>query len=453
MDSNLLGRWDRKYLWHPFTRMATWLEEEPLIIERAAGHHLIDVQGRSYLDGGSSLWVNLHGHREPHLDRAVREQLDRVAHSTLLGLSCVPSIELARELVNHTYKPLSRVFYSDNGSTAVEVALKMAFQYWQIRRRPRKCRFIALKEAYHGDTLGSVSVGGIDLFHRLFQPLLFQVDRVPSPYWYRFGQGDNPRACRDHCLAELSRLLEQHHSEYAALIIEPLVQGAAGMIVQPDGYLSEVVRLCRKHQVLVIFDEVAVGFGRTGTLFAGEQEGVSPDLLALAKGISGGYLPLAATLVTEEIFDVFRRAEGERSTFFHGHSYTGNALACAVGLASLRLLCDTGLIDRIPAKAELLSRLLTDRVSHLPNCGQIRQKGLMVGIELVADRPSREPFAPEILIGNRVCRRIRDFGVLLRPLGHILILLPPLTIGDDELLQLVEATARGIEDVCSGAQP
>jgi len=437
---------DRQVLWHPFTRMAGWLDTDPLIIDRAEGHYLVDLQGRRYLDGVSSLWVNLFGHRRPEIDDAIRAQLDRVAHSTLLGLGCTPAVDLATRLVERTYDPLTRVFYSDNGSTAVEVALKMAYQYWQILGKKSKTGFLALAEAYHGDTLGSVSVGGIDLFHRIFHPLLFNVARVPTPYWYRMGDGNDPEGSRDICLEALKKTLEQNHESLAALIIEPQVQGAAGIIVQPEGYLKEVVRLCKAYDVLVIFDEVAVGFGRTGTLFAGEPEGVTPDLLALAKAISGGYLPLAATLATDAIFSAFRDCPHELGTFFHGHSYTGNALACAAGIASLDLFDSTNILAQLPGRAARLAELLEEHVAPLDHCGQIRQKGLMVGIELVEDRPTRRPYPAEDQVGVRVCQRVRDLGVMLRPLGPVLVLMPPLTLDDEELTLLVEATARGIRE-------
>jgi adenosylmethionine---8-amino-7-oxononanoate aminotransferase len=438
---------DQAVLWHPFTRMAGWLKGTPTVIERAEGHYLIDTEGRRYLDGISSLWVNLVGHQRPEIDEAIRAQLGKVAHTTLLGLSSVPAIELAERLVQVGYPNLGRVFFSDNGSTAVEIALKLSFQYWKIRGEPERRTFLALSDSYHGDTLGSVSLGGIDLFHRIFHPLLFHVKRAPSPYWYHWKTGDDPLGCRDACLNALAECLEHHHREIAAFVIEPLVQGAAGMIVQPDGYLREAVRLCRKYDVLVVFDEVAVGFGRTGTWFAGYQEGVSPDLLALAKGVTGGYLPLAATLTTEAVFSTFLDAPTDLSTFFHGHSYTGNPLACAAGIATLDLLSRDRIIEQVPARSARLARLLEDQISCLPHVGQIRQKGLMVGIELVADRSTRRQYSPDDPIGARVCQRIRDFGVMLRPLGSVIVLLPPLTLLDAEMDSLVEVTARGITEV------
>jgi adenosylmethionine-8-amino-7-oxononanoate aminotransferase len=435
---------DKRYLWHPFTQMADWVAGEPLVIERGEGNYLIDTDGRRYLDAVSSLWVNLHGHRHPHLDAAVRAQLDRIAHSTLLGLASVPAIELAERLVAVAPPGLGKVFYSDNGSTAVEVAVKMAYQYWAQRGRPQKKRFVALSNAYHGDTLGSVSVGGIDLFHRIFGGLLFDVLHVPSPYWYRCDEAPDPVSCRDLCLAALARTLETHGHEIAAFVLEPLVQGAAGMLVQPEGYLREAAALCHRHDVLLICDEVATGFGRTGTLFACAQEDVTPDFLCLAKGISGGYLPLAATLTTDEIYAAFLGAYGDRKTFFHGHSYTGNPLACAAGLASLEIFERERVLDALPAKIALLHDELAAHVAPRAHVGEIRQRGLMIGIELVADRATRAEYAYEAAIGARVCQRLRAEGYLLRPLGPVVVVMPPLSITADEIRGLTAALAGAI---------
>jgi len=424
---------DRRHLWHPFTPMRLWAEEEPLIIAAGEGNYLIDTAGRRYLDGVSSLWVNLHGHRCAALDDAVREQLGRIAHSTLLGLGNVPAAELAAALIAVAPAPLSRVFYSDSGSTAVEVALKLAFQYWQHRGRLRRTRFVALADAYHGDTIGAVSLGGIDLFHRLFHPLLFQTLRAPCPHPYRYADGAlSPEACREACLGE----------EVAAVIVEPRVQGAAGIIVHPPGYLAGVAALCRRHDVLLICDEVATGFGRTGELFACQSEGVSPDLMTLAKGLSGGYLPLAATLTTEAIFEAF--LDGPERTFFHGHSYTGNPLACAAGLASLRLFGERDLLAQVRSRACRARELLAQQLAPIEAVGEIRQCGLMIGVELVADRQTRRPFPPERRLGAAVCRAARAQGVILRPLGDVLVIVPPLSITDDELATIVGAIAQSI---------
>ena len=439
---------DKRFLWHPFTQMRDWLADEPLVIERADSNHLIDVDGNRYLDGVSSLWVSVHGHRKAEIDAAIRAQLDRVAHTTLLGLANIPAIELAERLVDLAPAGLAKVFYSDSGSAAVEVALKMAYQYWCHRGRPEKKRFLALAEAYHGDTLGAVSVGGIDLFHRLFHPLLFDVLRAPTPYWYRCEAAPDPVSCRELCLTSLERTLEAHEHELAAFVVEPVMQGAAGMIAQPQGYLARAAALCREHDVLLIADEVATGFGRTGTLFACEQEGVSPDLLCVAKGLTGGYLPLAATLASDPIYQQFLGNYSEQKSFFHGHSYTGNPLACAAALASLDVFAQDHVLDRLPAKIELLSGELEERVAPLAHVGQVRQRGLMVGIELVADRGTKAPYPWDAAVGARVCAAVRRHGVILRPLGPVVVLMPPLSITGEELRTLVDATRRAILEVC-----
>ena len=318
MTTRELADIDKRVLWHPFTQQQGWCEEEPLIIERGAGCTLYDTDGNAYIDGVSSLWCNVHGHTHPQIDRAIRAQLERVAHTTMLGLSHPGAIELAQRLVDLAPPGLSRVFYSDNGSTASEVALKMAFQYWRHRGEPGRNGFICLRDAYHGDTIGSVSVGGIDLFHACFGPLLFDA--------WQAEPGD---------AGDMAALLQEHAGQVAAVIVEPLVQGAAGILTHPDGYLAAVRALCDEHDVLLICDEVATGFGRTGTMFACEQEDVAPDLMCVAKGLTGGYLPLAATLASERIYDAFLGEHEELKTFFHGHTYTANPLACAAALATL----------------------------------------------------------------------------------------------------------------------
>lgn len=435
---------DKQYVWHPFTQMRDWLGDDPLIIERAEGNFLIDDEGRRYLDGVSSLWVTVHGHRRAEIDDAVRAQLDRVAHTTLLGLASVPSIELAERLISVAPAGLAKVFYSDSGSTAVEVALKIAYQYQCHRGKPQKRRFVALADAYHGDTLGSVSVSGIDLFHRIFHPLLFDVLRVPTPYWYRHPEAPDPVSCRDLCLAALERTLVERGGEIAAFVVEPLVQGAAGMIVQPPGYLRRAAELCREHDVLLVCDEVATGFGRTGTMFACEQEGVAPDLLCLAKGITGGYLPLAATLATNAIYQQFLGNYSEQKTFFHGHTYTGNPLACAAAIASLEIFARDRVLDRVCDASRHLGSILDSRITPLPHVGEVRQRGLMVGIELVKDRASKAEYPYETAMGARVCRAVRRHGVILRPLGSVVVLMPPLSITTDELTHLVEVTRAAI---------
>jgi adenosylmethionine-8-amino-7-oxononanoate aminotransferase len=409
--------------------MQAYAAEPPLIIDRARGCFLIDLDGREYLDGVSSLWCNVHGHRVPELDDAVRAQLDRVAHSTLLGISNVPAVRLARRLVELAPPGLTRVFYSDDGATAVEVALKLAFQYWRQcpQPRPEKTQFLSLQAAYHGDTLGGVSVGDIGRFHGLFAPLLFPTLRAPSPYCYRCPLGLERSRCRIDCVEALADLVRRHAATLAAVVVEPLVQGAAGMITAPEGYLRRVREVTRECGVLLIADEVAVGFGRTGTMFACAQEGVVPDFLCLAKGLTGGYLPLAATLTTDEVYRAFLGRPEEGRTFYHGHTYTGNPLGAAVALANLELLETSGTLAEVTAKAERLRSHLA-RMAELPCVGDVRQRGLMAGIELVQDRSAKRPFPPEWRTGARVCRLARERGVLLRPLGDVVVVMPPLAI-------------------------
>jgi adenosylmethionine---8-amino-7-oxononanoate aminotransferase len=412
---------DRAYLWHPFTQQRGWVEEHPVIVERGEGTDLIDVDGKRYIDGVSSLWCNVHGHAHPRIDAAVRDQLSKVAHSTMLGLSHRPAIELARRLVELSPPGLTRVFYSDSGSTATEIALKMAFQYWRQRGEDRR-RFVALRMAYHGDTIGSVSVGGIDLFHAMYEPLLFETLKAEP--------GD---------VHAMDRLLADHRGDVAAVIMEPLVQGAAGMLLHPPGYLRAVRELCDRHGVLLILDEVATGFGRTGRMFACEHEGVAPDLMCVAKGITGGYLPLAATLATEEIYEGFLGEHEEFRTFFHGHTYTGNPLACAAALATLDIFREERTLDRLQPKIDLLAELLQPVWAH-PAVRQVRRRGFMVGIELV-------PHPLPERIGHRVALEARRRGAIIRPLGDVVVLMPPLSISHEDLRRLVGITAEAVEAV------
>lgn len=439
---------DKTYLWHPFTQMKYWAGERPLIIEKGEGCYLIDIYGNRYLDGVSSIWVNLHGHRRPEIDRAINEQLKKISHSTLLGLSNPPAIELGKKLVEITPAGLSRVFYSDNGSTAVEISLKIALQYWQQKGEEfrGKTKFISFTNAYHGDTLGSVSVGGIDLFHQTFKPLLFPTFKAEYPYCYRCSREKGYPSCDLACLSQVKELIEAHHQEIAALIIEPLVQGAAGMIVSPPDFLRRIRELCTKNNILMIADEVATGFGRTGRMFACEHEDVSPEIMAVAKGLTGGSLPLAATLTTEEIYRGFLGDYREKKTFFHGHSYTGNPLSCAAALASLEIFAQERVLNKLVDKIAFLAERLKD-LNQLPHVGEVRQKGFMVGIELVKDKETREEYEFEEKIGIRVTDEARKRGLITRPLGNVIVLMPPLSIDFKELREIVDVTYESIKRV------
>jgi len=447
----VLQRKDKKYLWHPFTQMRDWQKEDILIVRRGRGVYLEDLEGRRYLDGVSSLWCNVHGHCVPELDRAVVAQLKQIAHSTFLGLSNVPAIELAEKLISIAPPGLTRVFYSDSGSEAVEIALKMAFQYWKLRGKPAKARFAKLTQAYHGDTLGSVSVGGIDQFHEIFGPLLFKTHSVSAPYRYRWPTGDDPERVKQESLLEMERVLAENHEELAALVMEPLMQGAAGMIEQPSGYISRARELTKKYNTLLIFDEVATGFGRTGKMFASDHENVTPDLMTVAKGLTGGYLPLAATLATEEIYDAFLGEYAEFKAFFHGHTYTANPLACHVAVANLEIFEKRRVLQGLEEKIRFIDQRLRD-FYRIPCVGDIRQVGMMVGIELVRNRQTKETFAADQKVGMRIIERARQKGAILRPLGPVIVLMPPLAMTVRELSRLLEITQESIREVCEAIQ-
>jgi len=443
LDTQTLRELDKRHIWHPFTPMKLWLEAEPLVIVRAEGMELIDSDGRRYLDGVSSLWCNVHGHRVREIDDAVRAQLEKVAHTTMLGLASEPAIVLADRLMKLVPRGLAKVFYSDAGATATEIAFKLAAQYWYNTGRPEKCEFVGFTEAYHGDTTGAMSVGRTAAFHRPYFPMLFKVHFAPTPYVYRSAWPEDAQRVMRECLSRLEAILREHGSRIAAVAIEPIVQGAAGMIVQPAGFVRGVRELCTKYDVLLICDEVATGFGRTGRMFACEHEDVQPDLMCVAKGITGGYLPLAATFATQRIFDAFVGEPWEGRTFFHGHTYTGNPLACAAAIASLDLFEKHDVLVRVREKSEALSRML-EELRELPHVGDIRQKGLMVGIELVEDRATRRAFDAKRRVGAAVCQRIREQGIILRPLGDTIILMPPLAMELDDLRRIVAAVRQEI---------
>jgi adenosylmethionine-8-amino-7-oxononanoate aminotransferase len=444
--------WDREIVWHAFTQMA---EYEPFVIERAEGRTLYDLDGNAYLDGVSSLWCNVHGHRHPRLDAAIVEQLGRVAHVTSLGMSNPTTIQLAKRLVDLAPAGISRVFFSDSGATSVEVALKMAFQYWQQRSNPRpaKTRYLAFDAAYHGDTLGSVSVGGVARFHAMFRPLLFDVVRAPTPDMYRRPADISAERALEYYLGEFRRLLVEHHKELAAVVIEPLMQCAAGMVAHPPGFLRGVRDLTREYDVLMIADEVAVGMGRTGRMFACEHEGVSPDFLCLAKGLTGGYLPVAATLTTDEIWSAFLGDYASSRTFFHGHTYGGNPLGAAVALATLDVFEQERTLEHLAPKIERLAEHLA-RIGRLPHVGDVRQRGFLAGIELVRDKSTGAQFPWEERRGMRACQTAMKQGVWLRPLGNVVVIMPPLTTTLAELDRICLAAEQGIiEATASSDQP
>ncbi|AEH46563.1 adenosylmethionine--8-amino-7-oxononanoate transaminase [Parageobacillus thermoglucosidasius] len=448
-----LEQWDKEYVWHPFTQMKTYVQEHPLIIERGSGSYLFDVNGNKYLDGYASLWVNVHGHNDPELNEALHMQIETIAHSTLLGAANVPSILLAKKLVE-LWPGLSKVFYSDTGAAAVEIALKIAYQYWQNIdpvRYAKKTAFVSLREAYHGDTIGAVSVGGMELYHRIFQPLLFERIEVPSPYVYRMSEYGNEQEIVQYCLQQLEHVLASEQERVAAVIVEPLVQGAAGIITHPHGFLKGVEALCRRYGVLLICDEVAVGFGRTGTMFACEQEQVTPDIVCLGKGITGGYLPLAATLTTNQVYEAFLGEADENKTFYHGHTYTGNQLSCSVALKNIELMEKRQLVENVRKKAEFLAKKL-EMLYELPIVGDIRQKGLMTGIEIVQDRNTKEIFPRSEMIEHRIILEARKRGLIIRPLGPVLTFIPVLAMTEEQMETAVSILFDSIAEMAKAVR-
>jgi adenosylmethionine---8-amino-7-oxononanoate aminotransferase len=442
-----LKRLDHTYLWHPFTQMREWMDDEPCIIESGEGHYLVDVHGKRYLDGVSSLWCNIHGHRRRELDEAVKTQLDKIAHSTFLGLSHVPGIELAEKLIRIAPPGLKRVFYSDDGATAVEAALKIAVQYWQLKGESRRTRIASLAEAYHGDTVGSMSVGYAETFHRFHRALLFPVMRLNPPHVFRYFERMTEQEALKRAISEAEAKLSEEKDSLAALIVEPLMQGAAGMWAHSVEYLQALREICRRERILFIADEVATGFGRTGRMFACEYAGVSPDILCVAKGITGGYLPLAATLASEEIFAAFLGEYKEFKSFFHGHTYTGNPLGCAAALASLKLFESEKILDRMQPSIEYIRQRLEKEFLPLDHVADIRQWGFMVGIELTEDKQNCRGYPVEKRIGHKVILEARRRGVIVRPLGDVIILMPPLTMEKEELKTLFDVVYESIKTV------
>lgn len=487
-----LAQLDHQYIWHPFTQMRDWLKQEPIIIASGDGAVLRDIHGREYLDANSSIWTNLHGHQHPRINAAIKKQLDKIAHSSALGLGNEPASLLAERLIKaaqlHPYSgplrvapasrsatsafarpqtgtsssptpsrpgKLAKVFYSDDGSTAMEVALKMAYEFHRRTRRSKKPKFISIQGAYHGDTIGAVSLGHIDLFHKAYRGLLFPTQVVKAPYCYRCphnrakperDDARQYRRCRWECLEPAEAALStKSKQDWAGVVVEPVMQGAAGMIAQPSGWLSRLAKLAGHHRTLLIADEVMTGFGRTGPMFATQAEEVQPDLMAVAKGLTGGYLPLAATLTSNPIFEAFLGEYAEFKTFFHGHSYTANQLGCAAALASLDLLEEPESIRQRQQLMQVLNASLQSLWS-LPQVGDVRQAGLVVGIELVKDWRTRTPYPLEQRAGIRVCEAATRRGVLTRPIGNVLVIMPPYCMPPRQIRQVVEVIHDSIAE-------
>jgi len=441
---------DRKFLWHPFTQHKIWEKEEFPVIMRGKGVYLYDEKGRKYIDGVSSLWVNAYGHNHPLLNRAIQDQLAKIAHSTFLGLSHPPGIILAERLIKIAPQGLTRVFYAENGASAVEIALKMAFQFWQQLGEKKRKKFLSFELAYHGDTVGAMSLGKIPLFIETYKPLLFKTISAPAPYCYRCPE--KREKCQPGewvCFKKFKKIIEKHSQEIAGVFIEPMVQCAGGMIIQPQGFLKAVERICREYGILLIADEVAVGLGRLGRRFAVELEGVKPDFIVLGKALGAGYLPISAVLVGEKIFKAFLADYHSERTFFHGHTYTANPLACAVAIQGLKLFEKEKILLNVQKRAKQLASW-KNKFLAIEIVGEFRQMGLLAGIEMLRDKKTRAEFPPEMMLGFEVARRAREKGAILRPLGNVLVLMPPLCISEKELNRLLEITLESIKEVEAG---
>ena len=450
------GDLDRSHVWHPFTQMREWNATPPLVIVEGRGTVLIGEDGREYLDGNSSIWTNLHGHRRAEIDQAIRDQLDRIAHSSFLGLTNDVAVKLAAELVRITGLEQAKVFFSDDGSTAMEAALKMVYQARMQRGEKQRTVFVSLANAYHGDTVGAMSAGHSPIFHAAYKPLLFETLEVISPACYRcpYNKAEPvrntdaraSRKCDWECVGGLKKVLDESGDTASAFVLEPRVQGTAGMRMHPEGYLEKASALCKERGVWLVLDEVMTGFGRTGAMFAFQRENVVPDLVALAKGLTGGYLPVAATLASPEIFEAFLGDYDELKTFFHGHSYTGNALGCAAALANLKIF-ET---EKTLQKNKVLEKHLAASAARFwehPNVGDVRQEGLICAIEIVQDFATRQAFPFTERIGHRICEAARAHGLLTRPVGDVLVLMPPYCTTETQLAQMVEALWMGLNEV------
>jgi len=449
-STDALDAADRRHAWHPFTQMREYLDNPRLHVARGEGCWLWDTEGRRYLDGNASVWTNVHGHNDPDLNAALRAQLDQVAHVTLLGLNHPRATELAEQLAGLTRGALNRCFFSDNGSNAIEVALKLSLQYWQLIGKPERVGVVSLAGGYHGDTFGTMAVGDRGPFHARFDRWLFPVYRLPSPVHSECA-GQVAASDASASLAALRALLDAEGERLACLVLEPRVQGAAGMVQQPPGFVAAVADLCREHGVHLILDEVFTGFGRLGALTAAETEGVVPDFLCLAKGLSAGYLPLAATLTSEAIHQPFMGRFSEGRTFFHGHTFSGNPLACAVALASLRKLRGLLASGRPAESAAILGQGLLDRFAGLPHVRSVRQLGLAAAVDFAAP-DGQAPWPVDARTGYRICLAARRHGLLIRPLGDSVLIVPPISITPSEITHLLSALHTAATETLSEAK-
>lgn len=443
-----MDRWvekDLDFLWHPYTQMKDYEKYPPLLIEKAEGIKLFDGEGNYYYDTISSWWCNVHGHNHPKIRAAINEQMSKIDHVMFAGFTHRPAIELAERLNGILPEGLRRVFYSDNGSTAVEIGLKMSFQYWRNRGESQRTKFVSFDAAYHGDTIGTMSVGGDSVFNEAFRPLLFDSYKVPTPYCYRCPCGKDEGSCSLECFGFLEELVEKEGGRISGMIFEPLLLGAGGMIMYPADYLRRAEKLCREYGIHLILDEVATGFGRTGEMFASQKAKVTPDIICISKGLTSGTMPFAATVTTEEIYDGFYDDYSKYKTLYHGHTYTANPIGCAAALACLDIFEEEKTMEGVRELVPVFEEKLT-RFKELPHAGDVRNVGMVGAVELVKDKGTKEGFDPADRTGFRIYQELLKRKLILRPLGDVLYYFLPLCITEDELDYVMGESFKVLEE-------
>ncbi len=437
---------DLKYIWHPCSQMKDYEDFPPIIIERGEGPFLYDTDGKSYLDAVSSWWVNLFGHSNKRINGAIARQVDNLEHVIFANFSHKPAIELAERMVKITPEGLNKVFFADNGSSAVEVAIKLSFQYFQQIGKPKKTKFIAITGAYHGETLGALSVGAIDLYSKIYKPLMLNTYKVEGPDCFRCKYGLDRKTCNAECFEHMERTIEENHEEIAGAIIEPMVQAASGMKIYSPVYLKKLRAICDKYDIHFIADEIAVGFGRTGKMFACEHAEISPDIMCVSKGLTAGYLPLSLTLMTDKIYDAFYDDYVTLKAFLHSHSYTGNPIGCAVACETLNIFEDENIIEKNKVKSQIIKEKIEERLTDIPYFGEFRQLGMIGAVELVKDQETKEGFDWKERVGYKIYKKALEHGVLIRPLGNVIYFMPPYVVNEEEIDLMIDVAKKSIEE-------
>lgn len=447
MNIEELQKKDLEYIWHPCSQMKDYEELPPIVIESGKGVILKDIEGKEYIDIVSSWWCNLLGHRNEVLNKKLIDQLDKIEHVIFSNFTHKPAIELCERLMSHMPSGLKKFNFSDNGSAAVECALKMAFQYQYQTNHKEKKKFMCLSEGYHGETIGALSVGSLDLYAKIYNPILLDTIRIEAPDCYRCPYGKNRESCSVECFEKAEESFKRYGDETCAIIVEPILQGSAGMKIYPAKYLTKLRKICDEYGVLLIADEIATGFGRTGTFFAVDQAGVSPDIMTISKGLTGGYMPMAITITTDEIYNAFYAEYNDQKAFMHSHTYSGNPLGCSVALGVLDVLEKENIIEKAQETAKYLHKRLCDEFLNHKNVGEIRHTGLINAVELVKDKESKEGFESELRVGYQIYKKALNYGLLLRPLGNVLYFNPPLIITKEEIDLAIEKMKKALNEI------